>query len=68
MPMQMESAKLHRGPRRRVCQFAHCPTQGLTNPKCNWLLNPGFFSTCDTILLKYHQKHPSKDNNDNCQN
>jgi hypothetical protein len=65
IPKQMASTKCHHGPRRTVCQFAHCQARGLTNPKRNRLLNIDFLAACDTtVRLKYHGKQQSKNNND----
>jgi len=36
--------------------------------KRNSLPNLDFLESCDTVRLKYHQKQPSKNNNDGRQN
>jgi hypothetical protein len=50
IPMQMASAELHGGPRRRVCQFA--PSNGRTHKstKRNSLLNLAFLTSCDRAI------------------
>ena len=48
IPKQMANAKLHRGPRRGVCRFVHCRTEGLQTTKSNSLLNLDFLASCNT--------------------
>jgi hypothetical protein len=50
IPMQMASTTLHRGPGRRVCQFANCRKRRRTNPQA--ILD--FLAAC--VTKNYYQK------------
>jgi hypothetical protein len=60
IPMQMARTEHYRGPRRWVCQSAHCRTHRSQIRKRNSLPNLDFLAPSDTVRLRHNQKQHQK--------